>query len=595
MLNVLNKHNTLTNFYHPKKHLIFPKNDYNYISKAKQEYNNLINSIQRKRRNNFINNNSKNKLIYHSSNRNLNILDLNAINLRKNIVTTTTSVNFWKGRNNANKFDYDKYLEKNNKKIVRRNNYLYNSFNTNTIKNERDTSNAEQKFKVDSKMFELFINDYEKKIKKTLAEIDAKSTKNKKIIFKNEKENEKNNLKDYNNYETYEKNFYNLLFLNNNDEEEVKTSNNNKNIVNSDLENFNSENENNKNNSFNANNNKIFQNEPRSSRIKSTDAKKMIKFNSFETNEKKEENKDNNNNTKKTRAISSSPYTIKTTINKNIYTYFNSKQNENKISYYEIGKIIGKGAYSVVKICKNKITQEKFAMKIYEKKNLKDHIIKKCISKEIEILKKLNHPNIVKLYDVIYTDKNILLIQELVNGISLRDYYNTEIRNQKDISENKFKLLTLLFKQIFSAFDHIHKKGIAHRDIKLENILMNKNHEIKIIDFGFGMYDPRNNLQKFFCGTPNYMAPEIIMKKEYNGQKSDIWSLGVLIYKLFCADFPFKGKNQKELYKDIVKGKYKIKDYVPECVKIVIEKMIKTKPKDRINCEQVLQSHWLKN
>ena len=213
MLNVLNKHNTLTNFYHPKKHLIFPKNDYNYISKAKQEYNNLINSIQRKRRNNFINNNSKNKLIYHSSNRNLNILDVNAINLRKNIVTTTTSVNFWKGRNNANKFDYDQYLEKNNKKIVRRNNYLYNSFNTNTIKNERDTSNAEQKFKVDSKMFELFINDYEKKIKKTLAEIDGKSTKNKKIIFKNEKENEKNNIKDYNNYETYEKNFYNLLFL----------------------------------------------------------------------------------------------------------------------------------------------------------------------------------------------------------------------------------------------------------------------------------------------------------------------------------------------------------------------------------------------
>ena len=207
----------------------------------------------------------------------------------------------------------------------------------------------------------------------------------------------------------------------------------------------------------------------------------------------------------------------------------------------------------------------------------------------------MNHPNIVKLYDVIYTEKYILLIHELVNGISLRDYYNTEIRNQKSLSENKFKLLTLFFKQIFSAFAHIHKKCIAHRDIKLENILLTKNNEIKIIDFGFGMYNPRNYSQKFFCGTPNYMAPEIILKKEYNGEKADIWSLGVLVYKLFCADFPFKGKNQKELYKDIIRGKYKIKEYVPECVKKVIEKMIRLKPKERINCEQILQSHWFNN
>ena len=554
MINVLNKHNTLTNFYHPKKFLIFPKNDYNYISKAKQEYNILINNLQKNLINNN-SNNSKNKLIFYSSNRYLNYLNGNSPKITKNIVITATTKNFWKGRNNNNKINYEHFLEKNNNKnIVKRNNYLYNSFNTNLFKSERDTTNDERKFKANSKLFELFINDYEKKIKKTIEEIGNNSIKNKEIIL----ENEKNNNKDFNN----------------------------KIILNSDLENVNSENDNDKNNSSNDFNNKLFQSKPKTSRVKSTDLRRLFKVNSFQNNQKQEEN---NTKSKKTRPTTSSPYTIHTTINKNIKTY------ENKLSHYEIGKIIGKGAYAVVKVCKNKITQEKFAMKIYEKKNLKDHIIKKCITKEIEILKKLNHPNIVKLYDVIYTEKYFLLIQELVNGISLRDYYNTEIRNQKSLSENKYKLLTLFFKQIFSAFAHIHKKNIAHRDIKLENILLTKNNEIKIIDFGFGMYNPRNYSQKFFCGTPNYMAPEIILKKEYNGEKADIWSLGVLVYKLFCADFPFKGKNQKELYKDIIRGKYKIKEYVPECVKKVIEKMIRLKPKERINCEQILQSHWFNN
>ena len=586
MINVLNKQNTLTNLYHPNKHLIFPKNDYNYISKAKQEYNTLINNIERKRKNsNKIN--SKNRLLFHSTNRNFNFLNINSPHLRKNIITTSTSINFWKGEKNPHIFNYDKFLEKNDKiNTIKRNHYLYNSFNTNVLKSEKETSKAEQKFKINSKLFELFINDYEKKIKKSLAEIGENSIKSNDILVENEKTSNIEN----NNYETYEKNFFNLPFLNNNDDGQNKENNNKITFTfNSDLENINNENDN--INSFNANNNKIFQVEPESSRLKSTNIKRMIKKNSFE-NEKKKDGVSEIN--KKLRTLSSSPYTIKATMNKNINTYFNPRQNENIISQYEIGKIIGKGAYAVVKICKNKITQEKFAIKIYEKKNLKDHIIKKCITKEIEILKKLNHPNIIKLYDVFYTDKYISLIQELVNGISLRDYYNSEIRNQKGISENKYKFLTIIFKQILSAFDLIHKKGIAHRDIKLENILMTKNNEIKIIDFGFGMYNPRNNPQKFFCGTPNYMAPEIIMKKEYNGQKADIWSIGVLIYKLFCADFPFKGKNQKELYTQIIKGKFKIKDYVPEDVKKIIDKMIKVKPNQRISCEQALLSQWFK-
>ena len=554
MLNVLNRHNTLYNFYHSTKHLISPKNDFNYISKPNKEYN-LYNTIlyNRDKKNN-IKTNNKNRLTYNSSNRHLNYLNTKEVKTTtNNKITNITSVNFWK----------DNTKDK----------YNYNTYNINSIKNDRDKeiSSPEEKFKINSKLFELFINDYEKRIKKSLAQMGAsaldinnnknnKNSKNK----NNMNENEKNSNNDY---ETYQKNFFNLPFLNNNDE-----INNN---------------ENDKNNCFssmNENNNEIYKKEPNNNRIQSAIKEKLIKANSFQRNKIKEEIKDLN---KKIRTFSSSPFTINTTIN--------NRNKDNKISNYEIGKVIGKGAYASVKICKNKITQEKFAMKIYEKKILNDNIKKKCILREIEILKKLNHPNIVKLYDTIISDKNILLIQELVNGISLRDFYNKEIRNQRNISEKKYKILTLIFKQIFSAFDYIHKKNIFHRDIKLENILLTKNYEIKIIDFGFGLYNPRNYLQKFFCGTPNYMAPEIIMKKEYDGQKADMWSLGILLYKLFCADFPFKGKDEKDLYRHIIKGKYKIKEYVPDLIKIIIDKILRPKPYQRINCDQILQSHWFNN
>ena len=555
MLNVLNRHNTLYNFYHSTKHLISPKNDFNYISKPNKEYNLYNTILYNHDKKNNIKTNNKNRLTYNSSNRHLNYLNTKEVKTTtNNKITNITSVNFWKGNTK------DKYN--------------YNTYNINSIKNDRDKdkdiTSPEEKFKINSKLFELFINDYEKRIKKSLAQMGAsaldinnnknnKNSKNK----NNMNENEKNSNNDY---ETYQKNFFNLPFLNNNDE-----INNN---------------ENDKNNCFssmNENNNEIYKKEPNNNRIQSAIKEKLIKANSFQRNKIKEEIKDLN---KKIRTFSSSPFTINTTINRN---------KDNKISHYEIGKVIGKGAYASVKICKNKITQEKFAMKIYEKKILNDNIKKKCILREIEILKKLNHPNIVKLYDTIISDKNILLIQELVNGISLRDFYNKEIRNQKNISEKKYKILTLIFKQIFSAFDYIHKKNIFHRDIKLENILLTKNYEIKIIDFGFGLYNPRNYLQKFFCGTPNYMAPEIIMKKEYDCQKADMWSLGILLYKLFCADFPFKGKDEKDLYRHIIKGKYKIKEYVPDLIKIIIDKILRPKPYQRINCDQILQSHWFNN
>ena len=267
---------------------------------------------------------------------------------------------------------------------------------------------------------------------------------------------------------------------------------------------------------------------------------------------------------------------------------------KDKLSKYEIGEVLGKGAYAIVKIVRNKITNIKFAMKVYEKENLNSNSKKACVFREIQILKKLNHKNIAKLTEVINTEKQILIIQELIEGISLREYYNNEIKHQKGISIHKENIFKIIFRQIFDAMNYLHKLGMAHRDIKLENILIKKNYEIKIIDFGFGMYNPENKLQKFFCGTPNYMPPEIAEKKPYNGQLADMWSLGILVYKIFCADFPFKGKDEKDLYKSIKIGKFTFANYTPEYAKKIINSLIVQDPNKRITCEDVLNSDWLK-
>ena len=279
---------------------------------------------------------------------------------------------------------------------------------------------------------------------------------------------------------------------------------------------------------------------------------------------------------------------------------------QEKLKKYKIGKIIGKGAYALVKKVLDVQTNEKLAMKIYEKKNfINDINKKKCIQREISILNKVNHKNIVKLKEVIHTNNHILIIMELIEGISMREYYNKNIKKKNNFNHLE-KEIKYFFQQIFDCMNYLHKNHIAHRDIKLENILIEKNNNIKIIDFGFGMnnsdynYRTNNNninfvkLENFFCGTPNYMPPEIICKKRYVGEKADLWSLGILFYKMVMGDFPFKGKDEKELYKNVKTGKFKLKEGLNENIVKIIKGLIVVNPDKRISCSEVLENKWMK-
>ena len=258
---------------------------------------------------------------------------------------------------------------------------------------------------------------------------------------------------------------------------------------------------------------------------------------------------------------------------------------------YIFGKTLGRGAYAIVKLVTDNKTKIDYAMKIYKKKEIKDKVRKKCVNNEIEILKNIDHKNIIKLIEVIDLKDYILIIQELFIGISLGQYHNKYWKTE-DLTKKKEKVYKLILTKIFSAMNYLHKKGIAHLDIKLENILINDKLDLKIIDFGFAIYDPKNALNTFFGGTPNYMSPEIVLKRPYISVLSDIWSLGVLVFKLFCNEYPFKGLTEKDLYNSIKKGKFRIKCFVNYDVKKIINSMLVLEPNKRLNCESLLKLPW---
>ena len=270
-----------------------------------------------------------------------------------------------------------------------------------------------------------------------------------------------------------------------------------------------------------------------------------------------------------------------------INNYITSSINE-----YDLGPDIGVGSYAEVKLGIHKKTKKKYAIKIYKKNTFDDEDKKNSIKNEIYILNQLNHENIMKLYDIINTPKNFYLILEYINGISLLDYIQQQ--PNKRIEENFCKNI---FYQIVKAIEYCSKKNIYHRDIKLENILLTHNNNIKIIDFGFAIKCSKKEYQNFFCGTLYYMPPEIVNKKKYLPYYSDIWSLGVLLYTMIFGRFPFNANNDDDLFDLINEGKFEFpKDIeTSEELKNLIEKIIVVEPSKRPSLNEILNDIWFKS
>ena len=265
---------------------------------------------------------------------------------------------------------------------------------------------------------------------------------------------------------------------------------------------------------------------------------------------------------------------------------------DSKVSCLEeftLGKLIGTGAYASVKLAVSKTEGKKFALKIYEKYRLTDPSKKKNVAREIEILKKIGHPNIVKMFEVIETPKQLHLVLEFISGGSLGAYLKK--KPNRRLEENECRRL---FRQLVLAIEYIHSEKVTHRDLKLENLLMdNDNSVVKVIDFGFSTCFSHEKKVKLFCGTPTYMAPEIVMRKEYSGPPADIWALGVLLFVMLSGCFPFKAPTDRELFKKIEKGIFSIPSHVTAGARNLIHKILLVNPDERLKASDILSDNWL--
>ena len=266
-------------------------------------------------------------------------------------------------------------------------------------------------------------------------------------------------------------------------------------------------------------------------------------------------------------------------------TVINSKLFHKKLDDYLITRELGKGSYAVVKLAMDKKTKNKYAIKIYSKQCLIDPQLRNTVKNEINILKQIDNENVMKLYEVIDTQSNLYLVLEYINGINLLEI----IKNEKFhyIAESRAKKI---FLKVVLGIWYCHKINIYHRDIKLENILVLKDDSIKIIDFGFGIICKEDSYQKLFCGTKSYMPPEIVKKEKYIASYSDIWSLGVLFYAMLFGVFPFKGKDEDELFEKIKEAKLSFPEYNPisDKTKELFEKIFVVIPSDRISLDEMI-------
>ena len=278
-------------------------------------------------------------------------------------------------------------------------------------------------------------------------------------------------------------------------------------------------------------------------------------------------------------------------LSREICTY-RKKNNEEliqgKLECYTIMKSIGQGAYAVVKEGIGKSSRKKCAIKIYEKYKLNDAQKKKGVCNETKVLSELSHPNIASLYEVIDTMKQLLLVMEYFHGVSLQVYVQSlRFRRVKEADCRK------IFKQIVSSLSYCHQKNICHRDLKLDNILIDKAGVVKLIDFGFSCVCHEDKPLNVYCGTPSYMSPEIVGKVPYNGKMADMWALGVVLYVLLSGYYPFKASNNSELYSRISKGFYNMPDELSDDAKNLISHLLVVDTQKRWRAEQVLAHNFL--
>ncbi|XP_028251123.1 MAP/microtubule affinity-regulating kinase 3a isoform X13 [Parambassis ranga] len=267
-------------------------------------------------------------------------------------------------------------------------------------------------------------------------------------------------------------------------------------------------------------------------------------------------------------------------------------QQQPHVGNYRLLKTIGKGNFAKVKLARHILTGREVAIKIIDKTQLNPNSLQKLF-REVRIMKILNHPNIVKLFEVIETERTLYLVMEYASGGEVFDYLVAHGRMKEKEARAKFR-------QIVSAVQYCHQKHIVHRDLKAENLLLDADMNIKIADFGFSNEFTLGNKLDTFCGSPPYAAPELFQGKKYDGPEVDVWSLGVILYTLVSGSLPFDGQNLKELRERVLRGKYRIPFYMSTDCENLLKRFLVLNPAKRGTLEvredaenQIMKDRWI--
>ncbi|KRY12520.1 5'-AMP-activated protein kinase catalytic subunit alpha-2 [Trichinella patagoniensis] len=256
-----------------------------------------------------------------------------------------------------------------------------------------------------------------------------------------------------------------------------------------------------------------------------------------------------------------------------------------KINEWKLGKTIGTGSFGKVKLLVNEVNGVNAAVKIVSREKMKQLRMVDKARREIENLRLLCHPHIVKLYEVHALPFDIVMIMEYVSGGDMCQY----LCQHGKLAEHEARRL---FQQLISAVDYCHRHKVVHRDLKLENLLLDSKKNIKLTDFGLSNYIKDGVLLKTNCGSLIYAAPELLHRQYYAGPEVDIWSCGIVLYVLLCGYFPFEDDRMMALCKKITTGVFKIPKYIGKSVSSLICKILKVHPMERATVETIMAHPW---
>ncbi|CAD8160099.1 unnamed protein product [Paramecium pentaurelia] len=258
-----------------------------------------------------------------------------------------------------------------------------------------------------------------------------------------------------------------------------------------------------------------------------------------------------------------------------------------QVQNYVLDRTLGKGTFGKVKLGYHTICDEYVAVKILEKRKIENDADFIRVQREIAILHKVEHQNVIKLYEIIESETNLYLVMEYAKGGELFDY----IVKKNQLSE---LAATKYFIQLIDAVEYLHQQKIVHRDLKPENLLLDEQRNLKVADFGLSNIYKDNDQVKTACGSPCYAAPEMLYGKIYGGQKSDIWSCGIILYAMLCGYLPFEHDNTKKLYEMIKYEDYEKPKNISSIAQDLLKQLLTKDPSLRIGFNEIKQHPFYK-